>query len=74
MLRWIEGGGNGDALRDPGLIGFPLHIGDLTLRSDVRLGVAVALEAPLHRDRLDDPDRLHLVDAAVTRCAADARA
>ena len=72
MLRWIEGGSDIGAPRDPSLVGFPLHIGDLTLWSNVWLRVAVALQAPLHCEWLDNPDDLRLIDAAMARCATDA--
>ena len=74
MLRWIESGSDLGALSDPSLVGFPLHVGDLTLGSNVWLWITVTLQAPLHRNRLDDPNDLHLVDTAVTRCAANAGA
>jgi hypothetical protein len=66
MLGWIERGGDLSTLCEPSIIGFPRHIGDLTLWSNVFLRIAVALQAPLHRDRLHDPNDLHLVDASVT--------
>ena len=56
MLRWIEDLSDHGALGDPSLVGFPLHIGDLTLGPNVRLRIAVTLQTPLHRDRFDDPD------------------
>ena len=50
----------------------PLHVGDLRDGSPVGAGVAVAVEAPAHAERLHLRDRFHLVDAAVAGDTADA--
>jgi hypothetical protein len=73
MHGWIEGGNGLRTLCKPSLVGFPLHIRNLALRPNVLFRIAVALQAPLHRDRLDHANDLHLIDAAVARCAPDPR-
>ena len=52
--------------------GFPIHVENLVLRSDVLFGIAVAVEAPLHREWRGLKNERHLVDRAVARRAADA--
>ena len=53
-------------LRDVG------HVEDLAARADVLLRRAVAVDAPLHRERRGLKGQRHLVDASVARGAADA--
>src|SRR5437764_11428712 len=48
------------------------HVEDLTARTDVLLRRAMAIEAPLHRQRRGLESERHLVDAAVAARAADA--
>ncbi len=50
----------------------PGHVGHLLERAQVRLGLAVAVEAEAHGQRLGLLDRGHLVDAPVAGDAADA--
>ena len=50
----------------------PVEVVDLRLRPDVLLGIAVAVDAPLHLERGVLEGELHLVDPAVARDAADA--
>src|SRR5262249_34864374 len=50
----------------------PAHVEDLLARADVLLGLAVAVQAPLHQQRRLLPDQGHLVDPAVAGGAADA--
>ena len=45
--------------------GLPLHVEDGLRRAQVRLGIAVAVEAPLHVQRLVAPGERHLVDRPV---------
>src|SRR5580704_10072683 len=52
--------------------GLPLHVGDLALRAQVRIGIAMAVEAPLHRERRDGVDAAHRIDAPVAFDAAHA--
>ena len=52
----------------------PGHVRDLRCRAKPRAGVAVAVEAPTHAERLDLLHDLHLLDVAVAAHAADARA
>src|SRR4051794_29362345 len=48
-------------------IGHPLHVRDLVARPQLRRGIAMAIEAPPHRQRLHLEHLAHLIDAAVTR-------
>src|SRR5262249_1927944 len=45
---------------------------DLVARPNVVLRPAMAVEAPLHQERVFLPDQRHLIDPAVTRNTADA--
>lgn len=55
------------------LVGRPLHVRDLIFRPQFSRGVfAMALETPLHRERLIDANDVHLIDASVTGRAPDA--
>src|ERR1051326_1399153 len=47
------------------------HVEDLILRTNIELGIAMALDAPLHRQRRGLIRQRHLVDAAVARPASD---
>ena len=49
----------------------PAHVEDLLVRPELRLGLAVAPEAPLHRQRLVLPRQGHQVHPAVAARAAD---
>ena len=51
--------------------GFPIHVENLVLRSDVLFGIAVAVKAPLHSQGRGLKDKRHLVDRAMARRAAD---
>ena len=59
------------ALASGSRAGFQRHVGDLRERPQVRLGVAVAVEAPAHAQRLGLLHDLHLLDVAVAAHAAD---
>src|SRR5262245_12377449 len=63
-----------ESLKLPGreFFGAEIHDEDLVARSDVLLGLAVTVEAPLHQQGAVLIDRLHLIDAAVAAGAADA--
>src|SRR5688572_1790556 len=50
----------------------PAHVGHLILRTQMTLGLAVAVETPAHAERLGLMDDVHVVDAAVAGDAADA--
>ena len=50
----------------------PCTIGDLADGTKIDLGLAVALKAPAHRERLGLIDDFHLVDATVATHAANA--
>src|SRR5262249_44916179 len=50
----------------------PRHVVDLFARPDVLLRGAVAVQAPLHQQRLLLPDQRHVVHAPVAGDAADA--
>ena len=43
------------------------HLGDLALRAEVTLGLAVTVKAPPHVEGLGESDLDHLVDTPVTR-------
>lgn len=48
-----------------------IHIGNLINRSQIRIGIAMAIETPRHAQRLFLLDFLHLGDVAVTAKATD---
>ena len=50
----------------------PSHVGDLFDRPQVRLRIAMAVQAPAHAERLVLVDLFHLIDPTVTADAADA--
>ena len=50
----------------------PVHVEDLGGRAEEVLGGAVAVEAPLHAERLGLVDLVHLVDRPVAAVAAHA--
>ncbi len=50
----------------------PIHVGDLVERPQVGRGIAMAIKAPTHGQRLRHLHNFHFVDAAVTRHAPDA--
>src|SRR6187431_2211115 len=50
----------------------PSHVRDLFDRPEVRLRIAMAVQAPAHAERLVLVNLFHLVDPAVTTHAADA--
>jgi len=50
----------------------PSHVGDLFDRPQIRLRVAMAVQAPAHTERLVLVNFFHLIDPAVTAHAADA--
>src|SRR6478609_8867825 len=50
----------------------PSHVGDLFDRPQVRLWIAMAVQAPAHAERLVLVDLFHLIDPTVTAHAADA--
>jgi hypothetical protein len=63
----------GKLLADFGLVcrRLPIHIGDLIVRAQILLRVAMAIEAPLHGQRLGLKHEGHLVDLAVAGGATD---
>ena len=69
MLRRMNVGGGPTGGR---VLRLPFHVRDLVLRPEIRLRIAMALEAPSHSERRLGAHDLHLVDAPVTRDAADA--
>ena len=54
-------------LADFGLVGgrLPIHIGDLIVRAQILLRIAMAIETPLHGQRLGLKHERHLIDLAV---------
>src|SRR5690242_15470628 len=54
------------------VLGHVGHVEDFLARPDLLLGIAMALDAPLHRQRRGLVDEVHLVDAAVAGRASDA--
>src|SRR6478752_7170022 len=50
----------------------PSHVGDLFNRPQIRLWIAMAVQAPAHAERLVLVDLFHLIDPPVTAHAADA--
>ena len=54
------------------LVRRPRHVGDLIFRAKICRGIAVAVEAPLHRDGFVEANNLHLVDSTMTGGATDA--
>src|SRR5690606_11363692 len=73
MFRRFERAHALSDLREPSFIRFPSHVRDLGSGAEVWPRIAVAVETPAHAERLLDAHDLHLVDAAVTAHAADAR-
>ena len=60
-------------LADFGLVGgrLPIHIGDLIVWAQILLRVAMAIETPLHSQRLGLKHERHLIDLAVAGRAAN---
>ena len=52
--------------------GFEVELSYKFRVADIWIGVAMAVEAPFHRERFHLGDDFHFVDATVTRNAADA--
>src|SRR6478735_4065462 len=50
----------------------PSHVGDLFNRPQIRLWIAMAVQAPAHAERLVLVDLFHLIDPTMTTHAADA--
>jgi len=50
----------------------PIHIENLIFGPENRLGIAVAIDAPLHQQGVGLEDQRHLVDLPVTRGTAHA--
>ena len=50
----------------------PAHIRDVIRRPQVRRGIAMAIEAEVHRERLGPIGQRHLINAAMAAFAADA--
>src|SRR2546425_301459 len=48
----------------------PIHVENLILGAENRLGIAMALQAPLHQQRIGLKHQRHLVDLTVARRAA----
>src|SRR5260370_38060440 len=48
----------------------PIHIENLIFGAENRLGIAMALQAPLHQQRIGLKHQWHLVDLPVARRAA----
>lgn len=49
-----------------------LHVEDLLARPDKKLRRAMALETPIHMQRVDPPGERHLIDPAMTGVTTDA--
>ena len=60
-------------LADFGLIGgrLPTHIGDLIVRAQILLRIAVTIETPAHGQLFGLKHKRHLIDLPVTRRAAN---